>query len=517
MGLRRTVVLCRFPSLSRPPTRPHGGSATPKRGAGAVGLAVGLTVGPAVGLCGSLWYFGVDRRERRRLRLLLDGVGRFARSVGVGVRISIDYWWTENVELRGVPEESPRFASAMSRCHVRAAERLTGAALRNGGLYVKLGQSLCAFDHLLPPEYPRSLRRLEDRALSRGRHEGPGSYFGVPSCILGSPRWFLGSLCCILGFPLVFWGSHIDFWGSHVGYWGPHVHFGLSHVAFGVSHVAFGFHMCILGSPVCILGSPRVYFGVPFPRVYFGVPPRCFLGSPQAATKLIRLFAEQIFSTGFIHADPHPGNVLVRRGADGKAELILLDHGLYEELSQRDREWLCRLWRAMVLRDESGVRSCARQIGVHEPLLLCEMLLQRPLWGAGALSDALSREERSYMRAMARRRFAAVAAVLRALPTPLLLVCRNINTVRSVHAALGAPVDRYGLMARSAVRSWGRGSGGGGGAFGRWLRATWESLRFEVALSLDRLSVRLTSAALRLLSRWGVLPHGDVLDRHLRA
>ncbi|XP_053911640.1 uncharacterized aarF domain-containing protein kinase 5-like, partial [Cuculus canorus] len=59
----------------------------------------------------------------------------------------------------------------MSRCHVRAAERLTGAALRNGGLYVKLGQSLCAFDHLLPPEYPRSLRRLEDRALSRGRHE----------------------------------------------------------------------------------------------------------------------------------------------------------------------------------------------------------------------------------------------------------------------------------------------------------------------------------------------------------
>lgn len=28
----------------------------------------------------------------------------------------------------------------------------------------------------------------------------------------------------------------------------------------------------------------------------------------QAADKLIRLFAEQIFYTGFIHADPHPGN-----------------------------------------------------------------------------------------------------------------------------------------------------------------------------------------------------------------
>ena len=29
---------------------------------------------------------------------------------------------------------------------------------------------------------------------------------------------------------------------------------------------------------------------------------------PQAAAKLIRVFAEQIFYTGFIHADPHPGN-----------------------------------------------------------------------------------------------------------------------------------------------------------------------------------------------------------------
>lgn len=28
----------------------------------------------------------------------------------------------------------------------------------------------------------------------------------------------------------------------------------------------------------------------------------------QTADKLIRIFAEQIFYTGFIHADPHPGN-----------------------------------------------------------------------------------------------------------------------------------------------------------------------------------------------------------------
>lgn len=30
--------------------------------------------------------------------------------------------------------------------------------------------------------------------------------------------------------------------------------------------------------------------------------------SPQVAKKLIQTFAEQIFHTGFIHSDPHPGN-----------------------------------------------------------------------------------------------------------------------------------------------------------------------------------------------------------------
>lgn len=33
-----------------------------------------------------------------------------------------------------------------------------------------------------------------------------------------------------------------------------------------------------------------------------------WLSLPQIAEKLIKAFAEQIFYTGFIHSDPHPGN-----------------------------------------------------------------------------------------------------------------------------------------------------------------------------------------------------------------
>lgn len=69
----------------------------------------------------------------------------------------------------------------MSACHQRAADALVAGAISNGGLYVKLGQGLCSFNHLLPPEYIRTLRVLEDRALTRGFREvslPPGSQSG---------------------------------------------------------------------------------------------------------------------------------------------------------------------------------------------------------------------------------------------------------------------------------------------------------------------------------------------------
>lgn len=72
------------------------------------------------------------------------------------------------------------------------------------------------------------------------------------------------------------------------------------------------------------------------------------------ASKFIECMAEQIFKTGFIHADPHPGNgkidvveilfikrryaVLIRAKPGSKkreAEIILLDHGLYMYVEPR--------------------------------------------------------------------------------------------------------------------------------------------------------------------------------------
>ena len=50
----------------------------------------------------------------------------------------------------------------------------------------------------------------------------------------------------------------------------------------------------------------------------------------QVAHKVISTFAHQLFHTGFVHADPHPGNIFIRPHPKGKgAQVVLLDHGLY--------------------------------------------------------------------------------------------------------------------------------------------------------------------------------------------
>lgn len=47
------------------------------------------------------------------------------------------------------------------------------------------------------------------------------------------------------------------------------------------------------------------------------------------ANKIGQLYSNMIFINGFVHSDPHPGNILVRKTKKGDNELILLDHGLY--------------------------------------------------------------------------------------------------------------------------------------------------------------------------------------------
>lgn len=59
----------------------------------------------------------------------------------------------------------------------------------------------------------------------------------------------------------------------------------------------------------------------------------------DVANKIGQLYSNMIFINGFVHSDPHPGNILVRKTTKGDTEIVLLDHGLYAVSGEFD-EWL---------------------------------------------------------------------------------------------------------------------------------------------------------------------------------
>ena len=80
-----------------------------------------------------------------------------------------------------------------------------------------------------------------------------------------------------------------------------------------------------------------------------------------------------IFTIGLVHCDPHPGNVFVRKNETGQAELVLLDHGLYAQLTDKFRVTYCKLWESLIKKDTVGIKKFCLELNAGElyPLLAC--------------------------------------------------------------------------------------------------------------------------------------------------
>ena len=60
----------------------------------------------------------------------------------------------------------------------------------------------------------------------------------------------------------------------------------------------------------------------------------------KTAHTISEAFIHMIYRVGFVHGDPHPGNMLVRKkegGGPDDIEVVLLDHGIYSNLPEETR------------------------------------------------------------------------------------------------------------------------------------------------------------------------------------
>jgi aarF domain-containing kinase len=106
----------------------------------------------------------------------------------------------------------------------------------------------------------------------------------------------------------------------------------------------------------------------------------------EVSRALSNMYAQMIFLSGWVHCDPHPGNVFVRPATpslfrkiasrfipgmhSGNFQIVLLDHGLYRNIPNRQRFGLsfnsrilyARLWTSVIQRNEERLLECTREL-----------------------------------------------------------------------------------------------------------------------------------------------------------
>jgi aarF domain-containing kinase len=128
------------------------------------------------------------------------------------------------------------------------------------------------------------------------------------------------------------------------------------------------------------------------------------LDTKKIATTLCEVFGEMIFCHGFVHCDPHAGNIFVRIHPDfvsskPEPQLVLLDHGIYRELDDNFRRTYCDLWKAMLTRDSEHLEQCGMKLNVGKyAKYLPLMFTYRSIRSSSPLGSTQTEEERQKLR-----------------------------------------------------------------------------------------------------------------------
>jgi len=170
--------------------------------------------------------------------------------------------------------------------------------------------------------------------------------------------------------------------------------------------------------------------------------------SINIANSLIDIFSKMIFLTGHIHADAHPGNILIRENPENKSEpqIVLIDHGLYCQLTNEFLMQFRELWWSMCTFDNIKLKKIAYKMGLGEHYRYLPLLFTyRTINSKKPLGGKLSAEEKSFIKDNDEMNFEKLGMLTERLPANMCLIFKTAQYTLIHNKKLGGSV-RYQLM-----------------------------------------------------------------------
>lgn len=171
---------------------------------------------------------------------------------------------------------------------------------------------------------------------------------------------------------------------------------------------------------------------------------------------LIEFSSMQIFRFGNVHADPHPGNFLVRRNPDGNghAQLVVLDHGLYVHESDKFRQEFAQLFTSIFQFDNEKIKEITREWGMAHSDLLASLVLLRPYQGFRSKNSPKPEDMDRFTRELlAKERLKTFLLNQDKVPKEIIFIGRCMRMMQANNQKFGSPVNRVSIMASVASRS----------------------------------------------------------------
>ncbi|MGV8880540.1 MAG: ABC1 kinase family protein [Rhodoglobus sp.] len=189
----------------------------------------------------------------------------------------------------------------------------------------------------------------------------------------------------------------------------------------------------------------------------------------EVAQELARASFQQMFVSGFFHADPHPGNIFVTPRAPGTEgapwQLTFIDFGMMGEISDSLKAGLRELIIAVVSRESRGMIAAIQKLGVLLPGADTDDL-ERAMtelfdrFGGMGIAELQQVDMREYEDFAERFRDTMLSMPFQ-LPESFLLLIRTISLISGVTTALQRDFNMWDAVdpfARTLMNSQGAGA-----------------------------------------------------------